>query len=413
WDFIEEQDKAIAKMNVEKRRRGIDESLEFKFIRKDGSLLWALVNTKSSFDKDGKFAGSMSMITDITKRKEVEEALVRSEKEFRTLAENAPDMIARFDRQNHHMYVNPAVAEIYGLSQEEIIGKTHRELGIDPEKVKFWEEHHQNIFATKKPRTMEFQYISTQGKKYYFNTRTVPEFIDGEVVSVIDISRDITDIKEAEAALKETLSNLEELVKARTAELEKAYKSLKENQKSLAEAQKMAHIGNWDWNIITDKIYWSDEMCRIFGLDSQEFHPTYNVLLNHVHPDDQACLDNALKRALDGRKSDAVDCRIVLADGKERTVHSQVEVVFNEKQIPVHVRGTVQDITEKKEAEKAFLNAVTARKKEIHHRIKNNLQVISSLLDLQAEKFKNKAFVENSEVLETFRESQDRIVSIA
>ncbi len=131
--------------------------------------------------------------------------------------------------------------------------------------VKFWERHHENVFTTGKPETMEFQYISPQGKEYYFNTRIVPEFVDGEVTSVLAISRDITDIKEAETKLKETLDNLEEKVKERTAELEEAYNSLKESEKGLAEAQKMAHLGNWDWDIVTDELYWSDEIYRIFG----------------------------------------------------------------------------------------------------------------------------------------------------
>ena len=71
------------------------------------------------------------------------------------------------------------------------------------------------------------------------------------------------------------------------------------------------------------------------------------------------------------------------------------------------------DITKRKEAEEALTNIEIARKKEIHHRIKNNLQVISSLLDLQAEKFNNREDIKDSEVLEAFRESQDRVISIA
>ena len=71
-------------------------------------------------------------------------------------------------------------------------------------------------------------------------------------------------------SLKKTHDNLEKLVKERTAELEKAYKSLKESEKSLTEAQKIAHIGNWDWDIVTDKVYWSDELYRIFGRNPQE-----------------------------------------------------------------------------------------------------------------------------------------------
>ena len=167
--------------------------------------------------------------------------------------------------------------------------------------VKFSEKQRENVFTTGKPETMEFHYTSPQGKEYYFNTQIVPEFVDGEVTSVLVISRDITDIKEAEAKLKETLDNLEEKVKERTAELEEAYKSLKESEKGLAEAQKMAHIGNWDWNLITNELYLSDEIYRIFGLNPQEFSATYDAFLSYVHPDDRDYVDNAVKEALNGK----------------------------------------------------------------------------------------------------------------
>ncbi len=350
WDFTDEEDKAVSRLNMEKRQQGIDESHEFKFRRKDGSPLWTLVNTKSFFDKDGKFTGSMGMLTDITKRKEVEEALIKRENEFRTLAENSPDVIARFDRQNRHIYANPAVVECYGRSPEELIGKTHSELGMDPEQVKFWEEHHQKVFATGKTETMEFQYLSPQGKKYYFNTRIVPEFVGGEVTSVLAISRDITDIKEAEARLKETLDNLEKLVEERTSQLEETYNSLKESEKRLAEAQRMAHIGNWEWDIATGETHWSQEMCRIFGCNPQEIVPAYNELLNYVHPGDRDYVANAVKKGLKGEQI-VIDFRVILADGEERTIHIQTETIFDEMNIPVRVKGTVQDITEFRKAE--------------------------------------------------------------
>ncbi len=78
---------------------------------------------------------------------------------------------------------------------------------------------------------------------------------------------DITERKRAEEALKKAHESLEEKVKVRTSELEEAYQALMESEKSLAEAQRMAHLGNWDWNIVTDRLYWSDESYRIFGLE--------------------------------------------------------------------------------------------------------------------------------------------------
>jgi PAS domain S-box-containing protein len=284
---------------------------------------------------------------------EAYELLRKSEKRFRTLAENSPDVIARFDRQNHHLYVNPAAVEPYGRSPGKIIGKTNSELGMDPELVKFWEGHYQKVFASGKTEKMEFNYISPQGKEYYFSTRIVPEFVDGEVTSVLAISRDITDLKEAETRLKEARDNLKKLVEKRTLKLRKAYKLLRESEKGLAEAQRMSHLGNWNWNILSNKLYWSDEVYRIFGCSPQEFGVTYDAFLSYVHPEDRDRVDNKVREAFNG-KPYSIDHRILRADGEERIVHEQGEVIFDRENVPVQMKGTVQDITERKLAEEAL-----------------------------------------------------------
>uniref|UniRef100_Q466R1 histidine kinase n=1 Tax=Methanosarcina barkeri (strain Fusaro / DSM 804) TaxID=269797 RepID=Q466R1_METBF len=312
-----------------------------------------ILSVSPLYNSKGKIIGSVHVARDINERKKAEKDLKKSENEFRTLAENSPDIIARFDRKNRHMYVNPAAAEVYGCSQDEIIGKTHCELGRDPEQIELWEKHHQNVFATGKSGTMEFQYRSPQGKEYYFNTRIVPEFVNGKVTSVLAISRDIIEIKKAEARLKETLDNLEELVKERTSEVEKACNSLKESKRSLSEAQRMAHLGNWDWNIITNELYWSDEIYCIFERSPQEFGTTFDAFLNYVHPDDRDYVNKAVKEALNGKKY-SINHRITLVSGEERIVHEQAEVIFNEENTPIHMRGTVQNITEQKKAEEAL-----------------------------------------------------------
>jgi PAS domain-containing protein len=171
-------------------------------------------------------------------------------------------------------------------------------LRINPEVAKFSEKQRENAFITGKSETVESKYKSSQGKEYYFNTQIVPEFTDGEVASVLAISRDITDIKKVETKLNETLDNLEEKVKGRTAELEEAYRSLLENERRFSEAQKVAHIGNWDWNIITNKLYLSNEVSRIYGCEPQKFSVTRNDFLSYVDPDDRDYVDNSFNRAL-------------------------------------------------------------------------------------------------------------------
>ncbi|AKB47299.1 sensory transduction histidine kinase [Methanosarcina sp. Kolksee] len=165
--------------------------------------------------------------------------------------------------------------------------------------------------------------------------------IDGSPM-ILKMDIDVTEQKRAETELKKHRE-----------QLENAYNSLKESERSLYEAQRMAHLGNWDWNIVTNELYWSDEIYRIFGRSPQEFGATFDAFLSYVHPDDRDYVNNAVKEALNGKKYN-INHRITLASGEERIVHEQAEVIFNEENIPVHMRGTVQDITEQKKAEKAL-----------------------------------------------------------
>ncbi|MCC4769113.1 PAS domain S-box protein [Methanosarcina sp. DH2] len=159
--------------------------------------------------------------------------------------------------------------------------------------------------------------------------------------------------KEAEANLKEAHDNLEKLVEERTVQLEKAYKALKESEEGLAEAQKMAHIGSWTWNIATGELQWSDEVYCIFGRGPQEFGSTYNSFLKYVHPEDRDYVIDAIKKGL-SEEPQSIDYRILLPDGEERTVHTQAEIILDENNIPVRAKGIVQDITERRKTEEAL-----------------------------------------------------------
>lgn len=147
-------------------------------------------------------------------------------------------------------------------------------------------------------------------------------------------------------------------------------------------------------------------MYSIFGFKPQEIEVTYDMFLSCVHPDDRDYVDNAIKEALEGKPYD-INYRLILNNGEERIVHEQGKTIFDEKNLPARMFGTVQDITEHKRTEEALAKIEETRVKEIHHRIKNNLQVISSLLSLEAEKFTD------SIILESFKESQNRIASMA
>jgi len=156
---------------------------------------------------------------------------------------------------------------------------------------------------------------------------------------------------------KPTYEELEQRVKELKREEEDRKRSeerLKRSEASLAEAQRIAHLGNWDWNIVTNELHWSDEIYRIFGLTPQEFGATYEAFLNSVHPDDRAFVNKAVDEALYEDKPYSIDHRIVIPEGTERFVHEQAGVTFDEGGKPMRMIGTIHDITEYKQTETAL-----------------------------------------------------------
>jgi PAS domain S-box-containing protein len=150
----------------------------------------------------GQVSGSELLMRSIRyaiERKRVEATLYRREQEFRTLTTNAPDIIARFDQNLRHLYINPAVEPATGLSMQEFLGKTNRELEMPEAQVAKWEEALQQVFRTGEPTSFEFSFPSPTGTRYY-QSRCVPEFdLDGAVESVLGITRDITELKQLES----------------------------------------------------------------------------------------------------------------------------------------------------------------------------------------------------------------------
>ncbi len=123
--------------------------------------------------------------------------------------------------------------------------------------------------------------------------------------------------------------------------------ALAKSEARLAEAQRIAGIGSWDWNIEDNTLYWSDEIYQLFGLEPQAFGATYEAFLERVHPEDRTLVMEAVDRALHKGEPYHIDHRIVLADGSVRHVHEQAEVSWRDG-CPVRMLGTVHDITERK-----------------------------------------------------------------
>ena len=147
---------------------------------------------------------------DITARKRDEEAVRRSEQEFRALAENTVDLIARFDRDSRHLYVNPRVEAATGLASAVFIGKTNRDLGMPEDLCAAGEARVQHVFETGQPTTLEFTFPSPNGPRH-FHSWFGPECnASGSVETVICITRDVTEQKELEQELRSRMADLAE-----------------------------------------------------------------------------------------------------------------------------------------------------------------------------------------------------------
>ena len=131
-----------------------------------------------------------------------EAELNRREEEFRALVENSPDIIARFDRDLRHLYVNPVVERATGRRPETYVGKTHAEMGVRAEICALWQSKMRQVFETQQERFFEYEFPAPDKRIRYYQTRVVPEFsLDGSVQTLLAITRDITQFKLAEQAL--------------------------------------------------------------------------------------------------------------------------------------------------------------------------------------------------------------------
>ena len=125
-------------------------------------------------------------------------------------------------------------------------------------------------------------------------------------------------------------------------------------QSALADVEALTHIGNWNLDFETRRLTWSDETYRIFGLDRETFAPRYETFFEHVHPNDRARVEEVYQKSVTDRTPFEVEHRILLSDGRIRTVRERGRTHYDEHGNPLHSVGTVLDVTEQREAEAAL-----------------------------------------------------------
>ena len=145
------------------------------------------------------------------------------------------------------------------------------------------------------------------------------------------------------------LNAINESLKYEISERKNIEKALRKSRAILARAQGIAHVGNWAWDLKTNELQWSDEVYKIFGQQSQDFQPTLDWMISHVHPDDKELVRKTIEEARHEKKLFNIDYRIVLQDGSIRCVNNVADKFrMDETNNPLWLYGIIQDITERK-----------------------------------------------------------------
>ncbi len=200
----EDRDKTLQEFGRYYDQKQSGYEMEYRLLHKNGSYIWVLERGFFETNDKGELTKLLGCNIDITKQKTIEETILSSERRFRSLAESSQDYIMLYDRDNRHVYMNPAALKVSGMLREDVIGKSHIEAGYDPELSEQWEKDIQKVFSSGEVSQWLFTWESAEGSMD-LDWRLSPVFdANGEVELVLGISRDITDIKKTEDALRKS-----------------------------------------------------------------------------------------------------------------------------------------------------------------------------------------------------------------
>jgi PAS domain S-box-containing protein len=300
------------------------DNFETTRVRKDGQVIHVSVTTSAIQDVAGRIIGASSISRDITGRKQAEAALRESEENYRKLVELSPDGIL-IQSEGKYAFVNGAAMQMLGAkAPAELIGRPVLEL-VHPDYREAAQENLALLQAGKDVPLHEEKLIRVDGSLIDVEAVAIPFQFRGRPAIQVVI-RDITERQRAE-------------------------KALRKSEASLARAQRIAHLGNWEWDIRTNQLAWSDETYRIFGLNRSECESSNELFYRCVHPDDREMVRRGVDETLRAGKPYSVDHRIILPGGEIKTVSEQAEVILDELGRPIRMLGTVLDITERVRAE--------------------------------------------------------------
>ncbi len=370
---------------------------EYRLVLKSGELIWVQASSRAVFE-DGKFKGLRGTLTDISERRIAEQALRESEKKYRELVDFLPISLFEIDLKGDIISGNPAIFETFGYTQDDLDKGLNAFTMIAPEDLERMFANIPLVLTGEKTEGSEYTGIRKDGSTFPFLIFSSAIFHGGAPVGLRGAIIDLTVQKQTEASLHKI--------------------SL-----SLAEAQRIAHMGNWEWNIKNDEMYWSDEVYRIVGTTPREFQKTYEAFVELIHPDDRETVSKALQGVVNEGTKREIEHRIIRSDGQMREIRQRVEPIFDDTGLLVRVIGIVQDVTEKNRFEQELQNArdqllqseklaaIGRLSAGVAHEILNPVNIIS--LELQTLQITESLSPETKKELDICMAQIKRIVTIA
>jgi len=305
-------------------------SMEKQYICKNGVRVW--VNVTVSLMREYL----IEVVNDISEQKLAEEALRASENKYRVLVEQMPaaTYTATLDAPRTILYISPQIERMLGYAPEDWLASDNLW------SARLHPDDRDRVLASWAHNTCENQAFVCE---YRLRTQT------DEVLWVRDQATIITSSDENPLFLQGVMLDI--------TDRKLAEEKLKQSEASLAEAQKISHIGNWSFDVITQAITWSDETFRIYGLDPKQGEPSYGQLVEMIHPEDLEVFQNNVEQAINLGNSYEHEIRIFRPDGSRIYTLGKGQVVVNESGQVVKLFGIVQDITQHKQAEQELQRA--------------------------------------------------------
>ena len=264
--------------------------------------------------------GAILTFFDRTEQKRMEESLQENAERFRALTEHAPVCVHEIDLQGRLLTMNAAGLRMMGIKkEEEITGSAYIDI-VCP-------EDRERVAALLKRAyegcASEFEYTAIcNGQQRVFASSFVPlRNADESVVRLMGHTQDISERRQAD-------------------------KALQSSEQSLVEAQRIARMGSWEWDLVNDKMHWSDELYRVFGVTRDQFVPSFESFLELVHLDDRESIKEHVEATCSQGSPFGVDYRITLPDGAIRFMHAEAELECDGDGQPLRLMGTAQDISE-------------------------------------------------------------------